>query len=102
RPGRGRTRGRRPARRRGRAGRRRAGRVRGAGAWRVAKQSGGAVGRAKLAPFHQAIYRAGVEFTGPELLLDLDALEGGRRERLETALRAAIRDRRLRPGDRLP
>src|SRR5436190_15622604 len=38
----------------------------------------------------------------PELLLDLDAGDGGRRERLEAALRAAIREGRLRPGDRLP
>ncbi len=44
--------------------------------------------------------------TGPELLLDL-APPGGEhrrplRERLEDALRTAIRDGRLRPGDRLP
>src|SRR3954452_24170708 len=39
--------------------------------------------------------------TGPELLLDL-ALDGPLRERLEVALRAAIREGRLRPGDRLP
>src|SRR3954469_25188689 len=39
--------------------------------------------------------------TGPELLLDL-AHDGPLRERLELALRAAIREGRLRPGDRLP
>src|SRR3954449_1246410 len=39
--------------------------------------------------------------TGPELLLDL-APEGPLRERLEDALRSAIREGRLRPGDRLP
>src|SRR3954463_13475348 len=39
--------------------------------------------------------------TGPELLLDLEP-EGPLRERLELALRAAIREGRLRPGDRLP
>ena len=60
------------------------------------------MGRPKLAPRDQAIYLRAVDATGPELLLDLDALEGGRRERLETALRAAIREGRLRPGDRLP
>src|SRR4051794_33577649 len=45
--------------------------------------------------------------TGPELLLDLDSGATRRagvplRERVEEALRAAIRDGRLRPGDRLP
>src|SRR4051812_4633711 len=44
--------------------------------------------------------------TGPELLLDLtpSAADGRRplRERLEDALRDAIRQGRLRPGDRLP
>src|SRR4051794_37032054 len=44
--------------------------------------------------------------SGPELLLDLGdgAGRAGRplRERVEAALRAAIRDGRLRPGDRLP
>src|SRR3954465_14969167 len=44
--------------------------------------------------------------TGPELLLDLapSAADGRRplRERLEDALRNAIRQGRLRPGDRLP
>src|SRR4051812_21066882 len=39
--------------------------------------------------------------TGPELLLDL-APDGPLRERLEVALRGAIREGRLRPGDRLP
>src|SRR3954454_6074509 len=39
--------------------------------------------------------------TGPELLLDL-APGGPLRERIEVALRAAIREGRLRPGDRLP
>jgi GntR family transcriptional regulator/MocR family aminotransferase len=39
--------------------------------------------------------------TGPELLLDL-APGGPLRERIELALRAAIREGRLRPGDRLP
>src|SRR3954468_7684537 len=39
--------------------------------------------------------------TGPELLLDLGS-EGPLRERIEVALRAAIREGRLRPGDRLP
>src|SRR4051812_40433765 len=45
-----------------------------------------------------------MSLTGPELLLDLDLEggEGGRRDRLESALRAAIREGRLRPGDRLP
>jgi GntR family transcriptional regulator / MocR family aminotransferase len=40
--------------------------------------------------------------TGPELLLELGAGPGGLRERLEGALRSAIRGGRLRPGDRLP
>jgi GntR family transcriptional regulator/MocR family aminotransferase len=44
--------------------------------------------------------------TGPELLLDLAPADGDARrpmrERLEVALRDAIRDGRLRPGDRLP
>src|SRR3954462_4325852 len=39
--------------------------------------------------------------TGPELLLDL-ASEGPLRERLEVALRSAVREGRLRPGTRLP
>src|SRR4051794_41767847 len=39
--------------------------------------------------------------TGPELLLDL-APDGPLRERLEVALRGAVREGRLRPGDRLP
>ena len=43
-----------------------------------------------------------MSLTGPELLLDLDGGQGGRRDRLEAALRAAIRQGRLRPGDRLP
>src|SRR5690242_590067 len=38
---------------------------------------------------------------GPELLLDLDG-NGPLRERVEEGLRAAIREGRLRPGDRLP
>jgi GntR family transcriptional regulator / MocR family aminotransferase len=44
----------------------------------------------------------GPSSVSPELLLDLDGAGGGRRERLEAALRAAIREGRLRPGDRLP
>lgn len=39
--------------------------------------------------------------TGPELLLDLEPC-GPLRERVEGALRAAIRAGRVRPGDRLP
>jgi GntR family transcriptional regulator/MocR family aminotransferase len=39
--------------------------------------------------------------TGPELLLDLGS-DGPLRERLEVALRSAVREGRLRPGDRLP
>ncbi len=39
--------------------------------------------------------------TGPELLLDLEP-RGPLRERVEGALRAAIRAGRVRPGDRLP
>src|SRR4051794_31162840 len=40
--------------------------------------------------------------TGPQLLLDLTADAGPLRERVEEALRTAIRTGRLRPGDRLP
>src|SRR4051794_26604699 len=40
--------------------------------------------------------------SGPELLLDLEPAGRPLRERVEEGLRAAIRDGRLRPGDRLP
>src|SRR3954449_2419515 len=49
-------------------------------------------------PYHSPVALAP---TGPELLLDLDS-SGPLRERVEEALRHAIRDGRLRPGDRLP
>src|SRR4051794_21477027 len=40
--------------------------------------------------------------SGPELLLDLEPAGRPLRERVEEGLRAAIRNGRLRPGDRLP